>query len=215
MEFGGTVSAGSTLVPKILGSYERELHAVIARILATEHSDIVDIGCAEGYYAVGFAMLFPRAAVHAFDTSPRARRLCSEMARLNGVAERLILGGRCDDTTLERLALGDRALILSDCEGYEARLFTGRVAARLAAHDVLIEVHDALDPDLSKRLQALFEHTHDVTVVESIDDKRKLRNGGFPEIAGYDTKTQHRLVSEGRHGLMEWLYFTPKRPGGR
>jgi hypothetical protein len=210
MRYATARSAGSTLVPKILGSYERELHGVIGRVLAVEHSDIVDIGCAEGYYAVGLGMRFPRAAIHAFDTSARARRLCSEMARLNGVSQRLALGGHCDETTLVDLPLGPRALVISDCEGYEAQLFTDRAAARLAGHDVLIEVHDAHDPELSGRLQQRFAGTHDVTVIESIDDKRKLRDAGYREIAAYDARTQHRLVREGRAGLMEWLYLTPR-----
>lgn len=213
LRYASARSAGSALVPKLLGSYEHELHGVIERILAGDYTDVVDIGCAEGYYAVGFGARFARATVHAFDTSPRAQQLCRAMARLNGVAERLKLGDFCDEPTLLGLQLGRKALVLSDCEGYEATLFTARVAAFLAPHDVLIEVHeDPHDPTLSAALQSRFASTHDVTIVDSIDDKRKLRGRDFPELAAFDPRTRHRLVREGRQGIMEWLYCTPKQP---
>ena len=206
LRYASARSAGSALVPKLLGSYEHELHGVIERILAGDYTDIVDIGCAEGYYAVGLGARFPQA------TSPRAQQLCMAMARLNGIAERLELGDFCDEAELLDLKLGRKALVLSDCEGYEATLFTARVAAFLAPHDVLIEVHeDPHDPTLSAELQSRFASTHDVTIVDSIDDKRKLRGRDFPELAGFDVRTRHRLVREGRQGIMEWLYFTPKR----
>ena len=204
------LSAGSTLLPKILGCYERELHPVIQRILGNDYSDIVDIGCAEGYYAVGFAMRMPRAIVHAFDTSPRARRLCLQLAERNDVVARMRLGERCDEAALLKLELGPRALLLSDCEGYEAELFTPRVAAHLARHDVLIEVHEQRDPELCQKLRSRFAATHEITIVESLDDRRKLRLYEFPELAGYDTRTRLRIVREGRAGVMEWLYCASK-----
>ena len=203
-------SAGSALLPKILGCYERELHPVIERILRNEYTDVVDIGCAEGYYAVGLGMRLPQVTVHAFDTSPRARRLCAELAERNGIAARLKLGEWCDEAVLLGLELGPRALLLSDCEGYEAELFTPRVATHLARHDVLIEVHEQHDPELSRTLQTRFAATHDITAVESIDDRRKLRVYDFPELMKYDVRTRLRIVSEGRAGAMEWLYCSSK-----
>jgi hypothetical protein len=199
-------AAGSALLPKVLGCYEHELHPVIERVLRTDYTDIVDVGCAEGYYAVGFGMRSPAATVRAFDTSPRARRLCAELAEHNGVAARLRLGDLCNEAVLLGLPLGRRALIVSDCEGYEAQLFTPSVAVQLARHDLLIEVHEADDPDLSRTLQSRFAATHDITVVDSVDDRHKLRLYELPELAGYDSRTRLRIVREGRAGAMEWLY---------
>jgi hypothetical protein len=42
-------------VPKILGSYECELHDVIDSALRKKYYLAIDVGSAEGYYAVGFA----------------------------------------------------------------------------------------------------------------------------------------------------------------
>ena len=51
-------SVGSTLPPKLMGTYERELIWVIDEMISTEPDIIIDIGAAEGYYAVGLAMLY-------------------------------------------------------------------------------------------------------------------------------------------------------------
>ena len=52
---------GSVLIPKLLGSYEQELQPLLQRLAAQNYSEIVDIGCAEGYYAIGLGGCFPRA----------------------------------------------------------------------------------------------------------------------------------------------------------
>src|ERR1044072_5114497 len=61
-------SVGSTLVPKLLGSYESELHSTLEEIIDRNYQKIIDIGCAEGYYAVGLALKNPKTKIHAFDT---------------------------------------------------------------------------------------------------------------------------------------------------
>lgn len=45
----------SALVPKLLGSYESELHETLERLLCNDYDLVLDIGCAEGFYAVGIA----------------------------------------------------------------------------------------------------------------------------------------------------------------
>src|SRR5690606_29129834 len=45
--------AGSALLPKLIGSYESELHAALLDMTRRGHRLIIDVGCAEGYYAVG------------------------------------------------------------------------------------------------------------------------------------------------------------------
>ena len=50
-----TRSCGSKLAPKVIGCYERELHPAIENAIRGDYQRIIDIGCAEGYYAVGLA----------------------------------------------------------------------------------------------------------------------------------------------------------------
>jgi methylase of polypeptide subunit release factors len=50
---------------------------------------VIDIGAAEGYYAIGFARRLPAARVIASDLDPVARLLCWLLARRNGVGDRV------------------------------------------------------------------------------------------------------------------------------
>jgi hypothetical protein len=61
------VSWSVDLIPKLLGTYEQELHPVIERWLNAGFDTFVDVGSAEGYYAVGLARGVEGARVHAFD----------------------------------------------------------------------------------------------------------------------------------------------------
>jgi len=131
MRYPSEQSYGSALLPKLLGSYESELHPALEGMLANEYTAIVDIGCAEGYYAVGLGLRIARADIYAFDISLQARSLCTDMARLNGLDSRVRVGGFCDQAALKAIPLGSRALIISDCEGYEGALFTSEVAELL------------------------------------------------------------------------------------
>ena len=56
-------SVGSCFIPKLLGTYERELAPKIERICRRQPGLVVDVGAAEGYYAVGLAMRIPEARI--------------------------------------------------------------------------------------------------------------------------------------------------------
>lgn len=63
-------------LPKLLGCYELELHQHIMALRKQRQYDvIVDVGAAEGYYAVGLARLFPEARVLAHDTDEKSKPL--------------------------------------------------------------------------------------------------------------------------------------------
>ena len=48
------------LLPKLLGCYEAELHAIIEEILAATPDLVINIGATEGYYAIGMARRLAR-----------------------------------------------------------------------------------------------------------------------------------------------------------
>ena len=66
MRYVDTATEGA-LVPRLLGTYESELHPYLKRFAAEGCEDVIDVGCAEGYYAVGLARLMPGALVHGGD----------------------------------------------------------------------------------------------------------------------------------------------------
>lgn len=214
MKYPAARAIGSALFAKLLGSYERELHPIIERCIAEDYTHVVDIGCAEGFYAVGLALRMPKARVWAFDIEPEALRLCRAMGELNGVADRITFGGACGASDLLALPLGRKALVISDCEGFEMKLFTDDVCRRLASHDFLIESHDYKVPATARCLLERFARSHDVEIIRSISDFCRPQIFAYRELENFDKATQISLLAELRPAEMEWLFFHSRKNDG-
>lgn len=200
-----------TLAPKITGSYEMHLTPLILDMMKKPYQNIIDIGCAEGYYAVGFAKNIPQSTVHCFDINKKDLEFCKKMADLNNVSN-LTYNDFCSPETLINFKYGDTSLVFCDCEGYELELFNAEVVKALRNTDVLVEMHDVFNPEISPTLLERFKYTHDVKVIDntSVD---------YSKLQGMDHLTNSEkafAVYEHRGGLyqnifMEWAYFTPKK----
>jgi hypothetical protein len=174
-QFGGVVQegpfAGLTLIartqaeqigPYLLGVYESELDEAWATVFRGSYTQIVDVGAKFGYYAVGLARRYPGAAVVAFDTDWWARAAVREMAVANGTGN-VAVKGFCGPEWLARHTQA-AALLVSDCEGYEAVLFGPGTLPRLRTATLIIETHDCLVPGVTDRLRTAFGETHTVRV---------------------------------------------------
>jgi hypothetical protein len=203
-------SFGSQIFPKINGSYENEIAGIVESLCCKKFSEIIDIGCAEGYYAVGFALRIPESKVYAYDINPDAQNYCRRMAELNGVTERVQIEEKCTSDLLSRFDFTGKGLIISDCEGAEKELFTESNKNNLANCDMLIETHDFIDITISGYLKDLFSDTHQIKVIQSVDDIMKTRIYKFDKTEDLDLSKRMKIFSEGRPGLMEWLYLEPK-----
>ncbi len=203
-------AAGSSLVPKLLGCYEFELHPMLEHLLQQAPTSIVDVGCAEGYYAVGAAMRCEAASVFAFDTDPRARALCTAMAAHNRVGDRVSVHSECSPGSLRSLPLGKRGLIIVDCEGFELDLLDASSPAGLRSHSLIVECHDFIRPNASTILADRFSSTHRVLQISSIDDLERAHAIGVPEFLGLSPEDRLAAVSENRPVRMRWLVMLPR-----
>lgn len=157
------------IAPKLLGTYEQELHETLEEFRRRSYDAVVDLGCAEGYYAVGLARLFPALTVYAFDTNKAALRIARRTAESNGVANRIVFDGFCDWQRLSQLAAHHcRLLILSDCEGYEVDLFGSGDRQALSRSDLIIECHDKIRPHGTEAMTDALSHTHRVRCLGAI-----------------------------------------------
>lgn len=188
--------------PKLLGTYEADLFPAIATLVARAPATVINVGCAEGYYAVGLARLLPKAQVVAFDTNPAAGALCATAAAANGVGARVRIEGLCTLATLNALLAPDApALVVMDCEGGERDLLDPGKVPGLAKADILVESHDCFIPGLKEELAARFAATHAVELI---------RQGGrnphalalFP---GVTERDRWLMVDENRPEPMYWM----------
>lgn len=201
-------SAGSALCPKILGTYEKEIHAVIEAIIARRPACIIDIGAAEGYYAVGFALRLPDCKVVAFESDPRGQELLRQLALLNGVADRIEIKGHCSLEGLEAsLAANlENCVIICDAEGAEFELLDPSKIPNLIHAAQLVELHPWEKPNVN--LEARFRPLASCSIIRSLPRVPS----DFPPSVGPFLSIAHQLacMSELRPSEMEWLWIEPK-----
>lgn len=203
------VGRATWLAPKLLGTYEWELAAVIADVIAADFPAIVNIGAGEGFYAVGLALKSPSSTVYAFETDAGERRLCKSMAERNGVSGRVVVEGTCDLDRLSTLtpAVGAaRTFVLSDCEGSELQLLRPDVVPLLTSATLLVELHPSIDPAIPSVIADRFRPTHHVTIIPHSDrpstqpaDPRRLQV--LPHLQGRPPAPP------------EWMYLQPHCSG--
>ncbi|RBP48115.1 hypothetical protein DES53_101915 [Roseimicrobium gellanilyticum] len=157
------------ILPKWIGSYEDELHPFLERLFQSPPSVIVDVGAAEGYYAVLLAARLPDTVVHAFDIDPFARRAQARLARLNQISN-LRINLLCTFEELGKL-LGpakSKGLLFCDIEGGETFLIDPMKCPALRDSVIVVELHETKDsPGESTRnlLQSRFQDSHDIEYV--------------------------------------------------
>ena len=197
MTYTERAAAARVIIPKLLGSFEQELHSILeSAFKKNKYQTIIDVGCAEGYYSTGFA-LRTKARVLAFDVEPRELALARGMARTNGVEDRIEFGGWCTAQNLVQQAQRP-AFILADCEGYERELFDRELASALSHVDLLIELHG----DASVSLPTCFAASHDVTLV-NVETRDPFR---FQELSQFDSHLSSLALCEHRSPSQQWLW---------
>ena len=145
----------------LTGAYEAELHDALERFIASEPEIVMDVGCAEGYYATGLAVRLPRAQVYAYDIDEHARHTCAAVAAANGVSGRVTIREECTHADLRALC-GPSTMLLMDCEGAELDLFNPAAVPELARTRTIIELHHFIDPAIAPTLIARAEAVQDV-----------------------------------------------------
>lgn len=187
---------------RILGAYEASLEPVVETIIARGDPCVVDIGCAEGYYAVGLARRMPQTRVLARDTSDRAQALCRALAQANDVQDRVQIGGLWTHADFA-LCAATKTTVICDMEGAEADLLDPAAAPGLRHADILVEVHEGMRPGLLARLSARFSPSHRITRID-----RALRPDRLPDWAETLSDLDRLLLLwEWRASPTPWLWM--------
>ena len=186
--------------PRLLGSYEQELHPIFEN-LSPSYDLYIDVGAAEGYYAIGMARKSAGGKVYAYETDPREAALGNEMARLNGVQHKVEFRSWCDENQLVALCANRRCFIVSDCEGYEFDLFGSRAVDALRRSDLIIELHERVGFVSRDEISQRFAPTHHLQVISV--EPRSLESYPEAKILGTDAE---RALGDHRPPDQQWLH---------
>lgn len=203
-------SQGSYHSCKILGTYEKELHSIINSIQAAAYDTLIDIGAAEGYYAIGLACTSSIRHVIAFEVEQKGRALMTEIAKKNKLKALIDVRGRCEVIDLQSLLVtSGRSIIICDVEGYEAGLLDPSLVDGLRRVSILVEIHDSMRPGTGDLLRRRFQPTHSIASVctaprtwEDFPEKTMLSRS-LPR------SLTVRAMNEGRASEMSWFWMVP------
>ncbi|PPR22807.1 MAG: hypothetical protein CFH39_01023 [Alphaproteobacteria bacterium MarineAlpha10_Bin2] len=193
------------VAPKLLGCYEQELHDVIERCIETPYECVVNVGCGDGYYAVGLARRMPKSKIIAYDLHEGRRALCKDAAEENGVGARVSMGAECGTAELTALA-GRRVLVICDIEGGERELLDPEQIPALKGFDILVELHKNVDKALPEEIISRFAESHEI---ERIQHQGRDPTA-FKELEFVSQFDQFLALWEGRQGPTPWSFMRAK-----
>ncbi|PIW27014.1 MAG: hypothetical protein COW30_12240 [Rhodospirillales bacterium CG15_BIG_FIL_POST_REV_8_21_14_020_66_15] len=194
------------ITPKLLGCYEQEISGWMADLGGQSLDAVINIGSAEGYYAVGAAMILDTPKVIAVDIDPVALDATRRNAERNGVAAKIECRGRMGAPELvDILDQYPCSLVICDCEGDEVELITVAVAAAGVKSHFLIECHDFIGRPVTKDVAAVLSATHDTRIVsEGPRDPNR-----YEILRNRDNLDRWLAMCEFRPQTMQWIIARP------
>lgn len=194
-------SIDSVLYPKLIGTYEKELHGILETYEGNEFEKVLVIGAGEGYYAVGLAKKWNR-PVLAFERDDKGRQLITRLSLIN--RKTVFVKGMFEpglDTQ------SGRDFILMDIEGEEKEVLTAEQFLEWQYSTIITEVHSSPVKGLLKERAA---YTHHSTFIPT--QERTLRDYPFsPPFSKLLKRWWWAAIQEWRSDSVGWLIFEPKR----
>jgi hypothetical protein len=191
---------------KLLGVYEDELHGVVNNVIDSNPDHVINVGCAEGYYTIGFAHVLPKSTGVAIDMDMSAVNVCNKNLRANKIDNVQAYHKEGNHTWLQSQCDGAKnPFLLMDCEGAELDLLDLKDIPALSKTQILVECHDCVRPGITQTLQERFKDTHTITLIQ-----QKYKDPyQFEFLKSLSDCDKWALVHEGRPSAMTWLYMVP------
>jgi hypothetical protein len=190
---------------KLLGQYEKELEPTLEKVVCSRPDAVINVGCAEGLYALGLAKLIPNTKVFAYDIDRRAQEICELGRRLNGLNEYFDIRGYCSAEELKAITQSfKQPFAVIDCEGGERELLLS-TDYNFANTSMIVECHDFCDRSITSELIEKFSNTHSIELIE-----QGAKNPFVSEVTrGWPEEDLWLIISERRPEAMHWLNLTP------
>ena len=204
-------SNGSQLFPKLIGSYEEPIQKWIHEVMEWgEYATIIDVGCAEGYYAVGFSRAKSKPRILAFDIDKDALENAKKLAFINGASDVVSFYELFKPSTVSTLLKNDPAnkiLIFMDIEGAEIDLLNADETPDILSCDILVELHDCFHPGLTEKIIEKFQETHMIEI--TVDYPWRLNNYSLNG-RDFSEEDKQYMFDERRPKAMRWMYARKK-----
>jgi hypothetical protein len=203
--------ARPNLFPKLLGTYGGEFHAHLSALSAAPLPVICDVGCGDGYLAVGLGGKHRDTKMYAFDHDPTARRDCQILAASNGVSGQLTFGTTCGLRELLALDFSHGGLLRLGAGTPADRWLTPELVTHLERAHLLLEFWDLPAQPLADEIKERLRVTHTVTTVASRSNNQRALEYRSTFANALDLVEQQVAFSESHRGALRWIIAKPLR----
>lgn len=198
------------LTTKMLGVYEEHVTAKLCELLKKTNGPFVDIGAADGYFALGVAVGRLAKQVYAYEISAEGRQKLSRNIHLNGCEDGVTVEAEANYESIARLVdVHENIVGLIDIEGAEYGFLDARMLELMRNSRLIVELHPWLVEDgieKEKRMLNLAEDFFRVSFIE----RETYNPNGFSELQEFSDHERLLAFSEGRKRNMKWLVLEPK-----
>ena len=198
------------LITHILGVYEEHILDQLVKFSNLNNKIFIDIGAADGYFAIGSAYSGLFKKIYAFEIQKNGREVLHENAKANNCDKNIIIKSEANFNSLKEIINTEKdAVILIDIEGDEFNLLNYETLKLLSNSNIIIELHPSLVTDGYKKEKDLINYAKSLFNVSLI--KRENYNPNlYEELDSFSDEERLIAFSEGRENNMNWLILETK-----
>jgi hypothetical protein len=201
---------GADFGSMLLGLYEKEVLDYFFSPECGRFETFVDVGAADGYYAIGMLKSDRVQRAICFELSTEGQNTIAENASANGVAGKITIFGAADGNFYTALSDIDltRALVLIDIEGAEFDVLDDVSLQGLRQATIVIEIHNWTEDFWKKyeRFLTVANRYFHIGYIAPVG--RDLTQ--FPELNDFTDDNRYLICSEGRPNMMRFMHLKPR-----
>jgi hypothetical protein len=196
----------------VLGLYEAPVLDCLTQ-LCNRGRPLIDVGAADGYYAIGALVGGVSPYCACFEESERGQQVIRMNSAKNGVSDQIEIFGKADGRFLEQLPPrawreDQPSVFLFDIEGGEFDLLTDEFLSRIHRSYAIVELHEPPGLHVS-RTQNLVTRARQHFQVELLEGGPRDPST-IPYLRDWNDDDRWLLMSESRAYAMKWLVLRPK-----
>ena len=210
MKMNSQTWGGFDINAKILGTYESHVIDELIAISQTNSGPFIDIGAADGFFAIGAVISGIADETYAFEVDDLSRCSIAKNASDNNLSESIHIREVANTQTISDVLKKERkAKILIDIEGGEYELLDYDFLDKISKCDVIVELHPNLIESGFRKQEKLITRLENYFHVKFFK-KLSLLTTDFPELANLSDDKRLLALSENRAFEMWWISLNPK-----
>ena len=198
------------IITHILGVYEKHVLKKIIEFSKKGNYPFIDIGAADGYFAIGMAFSETFKKIYAFEIDEEGRRSLNRNIENNFCKDKVVVDIEANFETLKEIVDKNKsAVILIDIEGSEFDLLDDNLLQLLSNCYIVCELHPTLSTDGFEKQNMLINNAKaffDVSIIQ----RESYSPNKFSELNEFTDEERLIAFGEGRENNMNWLILEPK-----